>query len=126
MIDVIPLIGTTDATGDSTVIATRSVLGLLQEVVWIDGDLADGVDGTLSVTVRPNAAPDLTLLTLTDANSDAVYRPREAVHGNTGTALTYNSTEGVTDMPVIDGTLQLVIAQGGNAKTGGALVYVKK
>jgi hypothetical protein len=124
MIDEIPLLGTTDTNGDVTITATRSIIGKLYAVSWIDGDLADGVDGTLSVTVRSEGAPDLALLTLSDANSDAEYMPREPVHDNTGTALTYNSTEGVTDMRLINGTLALVIASGGNTKTGGMLVYV--
>ena len=126
MLDEINLIGTTTTAGDATITATRSVLGKLYAVTWIDGTLADGVDGTLSVTSRPESAPDLTLLTLTDANDDAEYMPREPVHDNTGTALTYNSTEGVTDMRVINGTLKLVIASGGDTKIGGMLVYIEK
>ena len=126
MIDEIILTGTSDATGDVTITATRSIVGKLYAVTWIDGDLSDGVDGTLSVTVRPEAAADLVLLTLTNANVDAEYMPREPVHDNTGTALTYDSTEGVTDMRIINGTLALVIASGGNANTGGMLVYVER
>ncbi len=126
MIDEIILTGTSDATGDVTITATRSIVGKFYAVTWIDGDLADGVDGTLSVTVRPEAAADLVLLTLTNANVDAEYMPREPVHDNTGTALTYDSTESVTDMRIINGTLALVIASGGNAKTGGMLVYVER
>jgi hypothetical protein len=126
MIDEIQLIGTTNTSGAATITATRSILGKLYAVTWIDGDFADGVDGTLSITKRPGAAPDLAVLTLTDANIDAEYMPREPVHDNTGTALTYNSTEGVTDMRVINGTLALVIAAGGDTKTGGALVYIER
>ena len=125
MLEEIILIGTSDSTGDVTLTAPGPIFGKLYAVTWIDGDFADGVDGALSVTKRPAGAADLTLLTLTTANNDAEYMPREPVHGNTGTALTYDSTEGVTDMRIINGTLALVIGDGGNAKTGGMLVYVE-
>jgi hypothetical protein len=108
--------GTTDGDGDVTVTAEYSILGWLVAVEWIDGDLADGVDAVLSATVRPSAV-DQTLLTLTDANSDAMYYPRTLEHDNTGAALTTYT------LAIIEGTLQLVISSGGATKTGGCIVY---
>ena len=98
------------------------MLGLLYAVEWIDGTLDDGVDGTLKA-VTTSSAVDMTLLTLTDANDDAFYYPRHQVHGNDGAALTLDGTRIAFDLPLIDGTLQLTIASGGNAKTGGCIVY---
>ena len=118
MIEELILTGTSDATGDVTLTASQSVVGMLYAVEWVDGDLADGVDAVLSVTNTASGV-DQTVLTLTDANSDAWYYPRELADDNAGAALAATYT-----YPVINGTLKLVIASGGNAKTGGAYVYV--
>lgn len=118
----IRLIGTTSAAGAVTVTAERPVKGYLDRVTWVDGTLADGVDAVLTVT-NTLAEVNETLLTLTDANADAVYRPREVVHGNTGTALT-GTAGGDRVMPIVSGLLSLAITDGGNALTGGAIVYI--
>jgi hypothetical protein len=112
---------TTDASGDATTNDTLSIFGQLYAVETIDGDLADGVDLTLSVQSTESGTA-LTLLTLTDFNTDAMYYPRHLVHGETGTALT-GTSGGDRALPVINGTLRAVVAQGGNAKTGGVIVY---
>lgn len=119
------LIGTVTALGAGTFTSGDAVLGRLYAVEWVDGDLADGVDAVLSVTNRESGV-DRTLLTLTDANSDAFYYPREQVHSNAGAGLNYNdeSDEPVVDLPLVDGVLSLVIADGGDKKTGGAIVFV--
>ena len=49
-VDEILLSGTTTTAGAATVTAEHSVYGWLEQVVTIDGDLADGVDGSLSIT----------------------------------------------------------------------------
>jgi len=121
MLKSIKLTGTTSAGGAVTITATRSILARLYAVEWIDGTFDDGVDGTLSF-VQSESEVDTTLLTLTDANSDAWYYPRALVHDASGTALT-GTAGGDRTLPVINGTLKLVIAQGGNAKTGGCIVY---
>ena len=110
--------GTTDSGGDATItVATdRGLPQLLYAVEWVDGDLADGVDAVLSVTGNLSGV-DHTILTLTNANDDAWYYPREIEQDNTGTDLsTYT-------LPVISDTLQLVISSGGDTKTGGAIIY---
>lgn len=112
----IHLTGTTNGSGALTVTAPRSLLGWLIAVQWIDGSLADGVDAVLSVTNTP-AGVDTTLLTLTDANNDAWYYPRVLENSNAGAALaTYT-------LMIIEGTLKLVVADGGDTKTGGCIVY---
>lgn len=126
-IENIDLRGTTAAGGTATITAGKSVIGRLLAVEWVDGTLVDGVDAVLKVTNRQSGV-DRTLLTLTDANADAFYYPREQVHGLTGAGLDYNdeSDEPVSEMPLIDGTLVLTIADGGATKYGGAIVYVLK
>lgn len=123
MLQEIKLYGTTSSGGALTALATARSKGFVQVVEWIDGTLDDGVDAVLSC-VRDNDAADFTVLTLTDANSDAVYRPQVQVHSNTGAALTYDGTHPVVEEPFVNGLLKLVIASGGNAKTGGCIVYV--
>jgi hypothetical protein len=91
---------------------------LLHAVEWIDGTLVDGVDAVLSCTARAMGQADKTLLTLTDANIDKCYFPRELEHSNVGAALTTYS------LPVVDGTLQLAVTAGGNAMTGGCVCYL--
>jgi len=118
----LPLFGTTDASGDLTVMATIPSSGLLQAVEWKDGDLADGVDAVLSVTSNDSGV-DSTLLTLTNANNDAWYYPRAAAHDNTGTGVTYDGTNEIYVPMVISGTLKLVVSSGGDTKSGGAVVY---
>lgn len=110
------LTGTTDTSGDLTLTAESPLLGWLVGVEWKDGDLADGVDAVLSVANRPSEV-DQTLLTLSNANDDAMYYPRTAEHDETGAA------RGTYTLMIIEGTLKLVIAAGGNAKTGGCIVY---
>ena len=64
------LYGTTDASGDATVNSTTPVFGKLYAIQWVDGDLDNGVDAVIS-TQNHEAAK--TLLTLTDADNDALY-----------------------------------------------------
>ena len=115
------LIGATSAGGAATIAGEAPVLGLLYAVEWVDGDLVDGVDAVLSVTLTESAV-NQTLLTLTDANSDAWYYPRALVHDAAGAALT-GTAGGDRCLPVINGVLSLTIASGGATKTGGAIVY---
>ena len=68
---------TTNADGDGTGNGARTILGKLYCVKWIDGTFADGVDAVISCV---GGIVDTTLLTLTDANIDAMYYPRNLVH----------------------------------------------
>jgi hypothetical protein len=98
-----------------------NVLGCVEAVEWIDGTFDDGVDAVLSC-VRNDDASDLTILTLTDANADKVYYPREQVHSNAGVALTLDGTRIAFTEPIVNGFLKLVVASGGNVKVGGCIV----
>lgn len=111
------LTGTTDASGDLTVDADLPTRGLLYLVQWIDGTFDDGVGAVLSCQNFGGQGVAFTLLTLTAANNDALYYPYAAVQDNTGTA-----AAGYTPQ-LFDGKLRLVVSSGGNAKTGGCIVY---
>ena len=124
MIQHIKLYGTTNSSGALTVTSTVRVEGLLQAVEWIDGTFADGVDAVLSVDRNDNAA-DVTLLTLTDANSDAMYYPQTPAQDNVGTAVTYDGTNEIYTRQIVNGLLKLVVSDGGDTKVGGCIVYVE-
>ena len=115
------LTGTTSTAGAATINDTKAILGRLYAVEWIDGTLSDGVDAVLTAQNTASAV-DQTLLTLTDANDDKPYYPRDVVHDLAGGALT-GTSGGDREMPVINGVLRLVIASGGSEKTGGCIVY---
>lgn len=115
----IRLTGTTDTNGDLTVNATQPVFGLLYAVRWVDGDFADGVDAVISTQGHEAAA---TLLTLTDANNDAWYYPRDLVHSATGGALT-GAAGGDRALPLMVGIPRLVVSSGGSTKTGSCILY---
>lgn len=113
----IKLTGTTDGSQNATITAEKAIIGYLEAVDWIDGDLTDGVDAVLSATLTSSGTSQ-TLLTLTNANSDAIYYPRRVVDTTAGAAAT-----GVYDRFLIDGYLSLAITSGGASKTGGCIVY---
>ena len=121
LIDV-RLTGTTDTAGAATINADRSVFAYLERVEWIDGSLDDGVDAVLSVQSTPSGVAE-TLLTLTDANNDAIYYPRTLMHGETGTALT-GTAGGDRTRYLVNGVPRLAITSGGGAKTGGCILYL--
>lgn len=109
---------TTAADGSGTATAEAPVTGYLKMVDWIDGSLVDGVDAVLSATLT-SSGTDHTLLTLTNANTDAVYYPRRVVDTTAGAAAT-----GVYDFFLVDGYLKLAVTSGGDTKVGGCVVYV--
>ena len=111
---------TTAADQSGSVTATQSVKGWLELVDWIDGDFTDGVDAVLSVTNTPSGT-DHTLLTLTNADADAVYYPRRVVDTTAGAA-----AAGVYDRFYVAGNLKLAVTAGGAAKTGGCVVYISE
>jgi hypothetical protein len=117
------LFGTTAADGSLTVLSEATYNGKLSAVQWLKGDFDEGVDAVFSVTGTDGGA-DLTLLTLTDANTNALYNVRHIVHSETGAALT-GTSGGDRTMPLVVGRLKMVVAQGGNAKVSGAIVYLE-
>lgn len=123
--DIVRLIGTTDSGGDLAVNHTTTVVGLLYAVEWIDGTFDDGVGFTLTAQGVPGEQSAATSLLAVSNNNDARYYPRAIPHGPTGTALTATAG-GDNVLPVIAGTPRLVVAAGGNAKTGGVILYIIK
>jgi len=113
------LYGTCSSGGALTVNGTTAVFGRLYAVRWIDGDFADGVDAVISTQGHEASA---TLLTLTDANVDKTYYPGETIHSNAGAALTVTTGSDVR-LPIMVGVPRLVVASGGDEKTGGCILF---
>lgn len=118
------LIGTTDSSGDLTLTSENTYNGELVMVQWVDGDLVDGVDAVLSVT-KTDSGVDYTLLTLTNANNDALYHTRAILTDQAGATITYDGTNEVYGCIPVVGQLKLVISSGGDTKTGGAIVFLE-
>lgn len=116
------LTGTTSAGGDLTVNDTLSILGELYAIEFVQGTLDNAAtDVTVSVQSTESGVA-LTLLTLTNVTASGMYHVRHLAHGEAGAALT-GTAGGDRVKPLINGTLRMVVAQGGNAKTGGVVVY---
>ena len=108
---------TVDGSGDFEESKNTDIFGFLYAIVWVDGDLVDGVDFTLSV-VGINGEPDRTVMAVLAANDDKTYYPRTLEHLDTdGTDLASHS------YPIIDGKLKMVVADGGASKSGKAIIY---
>lgn len=110
---------TTDASGDATGY-TPVVTGRVLSVVYTKTDFADGVDFTVTAEATGQA-----ILTLTNQNSSAAFHPRVQIHGSTGTGLTYDGTRTICEpITVSHDRVKVVIAQGGDTKTGTVTIIV--
>lgn len=115
MLKPIVLPVTTDASGNGSFTGPK-VCGRLYAAQLVDGDFADGVDITLTSEDPNLSIPAFAKL---DFNTDQMAYPRAACALNTdGTGLT------VYDLPVINGPIKAVIAQGGNAKSGSIIAFI--
>lgn len=92
--------------------------GTLYAIQLIDGTFDDGVDVTASAE---QGDVSISLLVKADFNTDSIYYPRVLQNLNTdGTALTTHCE------PVVIGFPKIVIAQGGNAKSGSFIFYIRE
>ena len=113
---------TTDASGDATVYAEKWAGPCrLLSVMYDYGDAATGADFTFSYD-EYNVVE--TVLTITNAGvADVVWYPRRIVQDNVGANLT-GTAGGDTEPYIILGRPKLVVAQGGNVKTGSVIWVV--
>lgn len=106
---------TTDTAGDGIGNGTINVLGVVHAIKWDKGTCDTGVDITVSVQ-KSDAAGNL--LVVANADASKLYYPRSLQHLDTdGSNLTTHTR------PLACGTVRLVIAQGGNTKTGAVIVF---
>ncbi len=107
----------TDSNGDATAFTPGSVLsGRFSAMSYVKDDYDDG--STFTITTDTTLQP---ILTETAINASAVRAPRQATHGVTGTASTYDDvgSNPVEDHIVLAGErIKIVISNGGSVKSG--------
>jgi hypothetical protein len=107
---------TTDGSGNATVESSDVYIGYLEALQLIDGDVADLVDIVVTCEQGDLSIP---ILTKADWNTDQMVYPRVLQALNTdGTALTTHTRH------IVSGKLKIVIAQGGDTKTGAVIFYI--
>lgn len=94
---------------------TPYLSGYVHSVQYVKTDYADGVDFT--ITAEANGE---TIWTQSDVNAAAVKAPRQATHSTAGVAALYASGgTAINDRVAVSrDRIKIVIAQGGDTKTG--------
>lgn len=111
---------TTAADGTATKFSSR-VSGAIHSVHYVKGDFADGVD--FAITAEETGE---NIWTESNVNASAVRYPRAATHSQAGVASNYAATFPVLDkVGVANDRVKIVIAQGGNAKSGTFYLLVE-
>lgn len=113
---------TVTTASDGTATAYSPYLsGFIHAIHYVKTDYADGVDFTITAE-----ATGETLWTQSDVNSAAVKAPRQATHSNVGVAALYASGGTAVNDRIALGRdrVKIVLAQGGDAKTGKFIIIV--
>ena len=104
---------TTDAAGDATGY-TAVAHGHILSVRYAKADYTDGVDFTITLEKTGEQ-----VWTEANVNASKIVYPRVAVHDTVGVAATLNGTQAMRDYLHAEfDRVKIVIAQGGNAKSG--------
>ena len=95
--------------------------GYIDAVQYVKTDFADGVDFTVTADETGEA-----ILSLTDQNTATKLSPRAATHSTAGVAALYAGGGTAVNDRIALGRdrVKVVIAQGGNVKTGSVIVTV--
>ncbi|MFN3473560.1 MAG: hypothetical protein ACK4ZW_05890 [Blastomonas sp.] len=112
---------TTAADGTATAYSPRRINGKINQIEYVKGDFADGVDFTIE-----GEATGIDLWVEANVNASAVRAPRQPTHTAVGAAALYASG-GVAVLDRIalaNDRVKIGIAQGGNAKSGTFHVLV--
>lgn len=110
---------TTDASGDATEFTSSAINGRILAIIYNKTDFATGVDFTITTeTTEQNVWVE------SDVNADKTVAPRQATHATDGTASLYaGGGEPVEDyIFAANERLKIVVASGGNAKSGEFVV----
>ncbi len=118
------LVGITSAGGAVTVDGETTVLGWLKAVAWIDGDLADSNTAVIS-TQDHEAAQTLLTIGAGEGDVDNIFLPRHLIYDEGADVLT-GTSGGDREYPFMAGRPRLVIAAGGDTKTGGCILYYEE
>lgn len=111
---------TTNSSGAVTAYS-ENLKGILDRIEYVKTDFADGVD--FDITLENSGT---VLLDKDDINASAIFVPRQAVQTTAGVAALYASGGvAVLDKIVIaEERVKVVIANGGNTKTGKVYLVV--
>lgn len=112
---------TTDASGDATAYSPY-ISGIIMSVAYVKTDFADGVDFTITVDGTGQG-----VWTESNVNAATVRYPRAATHSTAGVASLYASGGTAVNgrIPISRDRVKIVIAQGGNVKTGAFHITVE-
>lgn len=112
-VQVIPVTVTTASDGSATAYSAQ-VNGLLDRIRYAKTDFADG--STFTITLEDTGE---TLWSESSVNATASRAPRQAVHTTAGAASLYAAAgTAVLDRIAVNGRVKIVIASGGDTKTG--------
>lgn len=111
---------TTAADGSVTANHVSNVLGKLYAILYKPGTVETGA--TVTVTCQGVFAKPL--LAKTNAGTaDTLYYPRDLVHAVADGAALTGTSGGDRCLPLLNGVPRVVIASGGNAKSGEVILY---
>lgn len=111
---------TTDSSGDATGY-TPVVNGKINSIHYVKTDFADGVDFTIT-----SEATGQGIWTESNVNASTVRSPHQPTHAQDGTALLY-AAAGLpvdTDIYLANDRIKIVVASGGDTKTGTFYVVI--
>lgn len=115
---------TTIADGSVTATAASgAVFGKLYALLY----MPTSIDTGATVTVTCEGLGSKPVLTKTSAGtSNLWFYPRDLVHGVADGAALTGTSGGDRALPILAGVIKVVIASGGNAKTGKVIVYFEE
>lgn len=107
---------TTDASGAATVLDAHQINGYIDSILLVDGTFDDGVDVTITLETPYYSLP---VFTKANFNTAQVAYPRAPTHAVAdGTQLSSTTMVGGV------GFLKVVVAQGGNTKSGSFIFNI--
>lgn len=106
---------TTDASGDATAYSDPIDYGLLSQVRYVKNNFEDTVD--FAITAEGTGE---TLWSQSNVTASVTKAPRQPIHGTDGVASLFAASGlPVQDkIAIVNDRIKIVIAQGGNAKSG--------
>jgi hypothetical protein len=112
---------TTAADGSATAYTALRLTGRILAVIYAKTDFDDGVDFTITLEGTGEA-----ILTLTNQNASGKFYPRVPVQDETGADALYaaGGTKLRDAVVAVFDRVKVVVAQGGNVKTGAITVIV--
>lgn len=100
---------------------TPAITGRISAVHYVKTDFADGVDFTLTAEATGES-----IWAETNVNASATRAPRQLTYTTTGSSIAYAATFGVYEPIVVaKDRVKIVVAQGGDTKTGKIIVIVE-